>query len=135
MHVARTQLRSETVALAVEQQQRVIAGGLEVPVVGAVLLLPVHRDLCAVHVQHHALRRIDRFRPGNQLPVDRGQPGEILFLGQQLRLERLQAVRSGCPFSGKTSYWGTTTRSSQQRALRWGPLASLNRQGWKGPTG
>src|ERR1035441_9360872 len=38
-------------------------------------------------VEHHALRRIDRFRSCNQLPVDRGQPREILFLGQQLRLE------------------------------------------------
>src|SRR5664280_2183458 len=56
-------VRRKTVALAVEQQQRVIARRLKVPVIGAVLLLPVHRDLCAVHVQHHALRRINRFRP------------------------------------------------------------------------
>src|SRR5664280_3200162 len=63
MHVARSQLARQTVSFPVKQQQWVIAGRFKVAVVGAVLLLPVHRDLCAVHVQHHALRRIDRFRP------------------------------------------------------------------------
>src|ERR1017187_7576156 len=55
MHVARTQLRRQTVALPVEQQQRVIAGRFVVFVVGALFLLAIHRDLCAIHVQHHAL--------------------------------------------------------------------------------
>jgi hypothetical protein len=34
MHVAGTELCGQTIALAVEQQQRVITGGFEVPVVG-----------------------------------------------------------------------------------------------------
>ena len=50
MYVAQPQLRRKTVALAVEQQQRVIARRLKVPVIGAVLLLPVHRDLCLVTI-------------------------------------------------------------------------------------
>jgi hypothetical protein len=44
-----------TVSLPVEQQQRVIAGGLKMPVVGTVLLFSVDRDFCAVHIQHHSL--------------------------------------------------------------------------------
>jgi uncharacterized membrane protein YeaQ/YmgE (transglycosylase-associated protein family) len=50
MNVSGTQLHSQTVTLAIEQQQRVIAGGLEVAVVGAILLLAVYRDLSRVHV-------------------------------------------------------------------------------------
>jgi|GEM_PF-2361618 hypothetical protein len=67
--------------MALVQQQRVIAGGLEVPVVSTLLLLSVHPNLGAVHVQNHSLREIDRFRLGDQFSVDRGQPGEILFFG------------------------------------------------------
>src|ERR1035437_1592610 len=44
MYVAGPQLRSQTVSLPVEQQQRVIAGRLEVTVVGTLLLLPVYRN-------------------------------------------------------------------------------------------
>src|ERR1035438_4401533 len=55
MYVARPQLRRKTVALASEQQQRVIAGRFVVFVVGALFLLAIRRDLCAIHVQHHAL--------------------------------------------------------------------------------
>ncbi len=86
MHVARPQLRRQTVALPVEQQKRVITGGLKVAVIGAVLLLPVHRDLGRIHVQHHALRRIECFRPGDQLPVNRGQPGaDEIILNSEAR--------------------------------------------------
>ena len=51
--VARAQFRRQAVALVVEQQQRMIAGGLEVSVVGALLLAAVDRDFGAVHVQHY----------------------------------------------------------------------------------
>jgi len=60
----------------------VIAGGLKVAVVGAVLLLAANGDLGRVHVQNHTLRGIDGFRLGDQLAVDGGQTGEILILGQ-----------------------------------------------------
>ena len=35
----------------------------------------------------HPLRGIDGFRLGDQLPVDRGQTGEISFLRRQFHLE------------------------------------------------
>ena len=97
VHVSGPQLCSQTVAFAAEQQQWVIAGGLEVPVVGALLLLPIHRNLGRVHVQHGSVRRIHRFRPGDQIPIDPRQPGEVLLLGQHLRLERLQPRSQGRP--------------------------------------
>jgi hypothetical protein len=87
VHITGPQLGGQTVALAAEQQERVIAGRLEVTVVRAVLLLAVHRDLGRVHVQHNALRGIDRLGFGDQLPIHRRQPGEILFLGKQVGLE------------------------------------------------
>jgi hypothetical protein len=43
------------------------------------------------------LRRVDGFRPGGQLPIDRGQTGAVLFSGQQFRLERLQPRGQGYP--------------------------------------
>ena len=57
MHVAGAQLCSQTVG------QRVVAGGLEVAVERAVLLLPVHRDLRRVRIQHDTVRGIDVFMP------------------------------------------------------------------------
>ena len=54
--VPRPQLHRQTVAFPIEQQQRVIAGGLEMSVVGALLLVAVDRDLRAVDVQYHPLR-------------------------------------------------------------------------------
>ena len=41
VHVAGTELGRQTVAVSIEQKQRVIASGLEVSVVGALFLLPV----------------------------------------------------------------------------------------------
>jgi hypothetical protein len=79
--------------LPIEQQKRVIAGVLEVADVRAVLLLPVHRNFGAAHVQHYALWRFKDFRLGDQLAIDRGQPSEILVLGEQVSLECLQARR------------------------------------------
>ncbi len=52
VHIAWPQLGCQTVALSIEQQQRVIAGGLEVPVVSALLLLSIHRDFGGIHVEH-----------------------------------------------------------------------------------
>ena len=39
MHIARPQLDRQTITLLIEQQQGVIAGRFEMPVVGALLLL------------------------------------------------------------------------------------------------
>src|ERR1019366_3018334 len=55
MHVPRSQLARQTVSFPVEQQQRVIAGGLKMPVVSTLLLFSVDRNFRAVHIQHHPL--------------------------------------------------------------------------------
>jgi hypothetical protein len=61
--VAGTQLGGQAVALAVEQQQRMITGGLEVAVVRTVLLPAMDPDFGAVHIQHDSPRRSDSFGP------------------------------------------------------------------------
>ena len=97
VNVPRPQLHCQTVALSIEQQQRVITGRFEMSVVGALLLLTVDGDLGAVQIEHHPSRGLRRFHPREQLPVDRGQPREVLVLGQQLRLERVHPGRQGRP--------------------------------------
>ena len=89
--VAGPELRRQTVTLTVEQQQRVITGGLEVAVVRAILLLTVNRNLSAVHVQHDPPRGIDGFRLGDEFAVDAGQTAEVILLGQHLGVKGLQA--------------------------------------------
>jgi len=96
VHVAGPQLRRQTVALAIEQQQRVIAGRFEVAVVRAVLLLAVDRDFGRVHVQNDPLRGIHGFCLADELPVQASQQGEVLFLAQYFGLERLQPRGQGC---------------------------------------
>ena len=56
VHVSRTELRRQTVAVSIKQQQRVITHGLEVPVVGAILLFAVDRNLGRIHVQHGSVQ-------------------------------------------------------------------------------
>jgi hypothetical protein len=74
-----------------------IAGGLEVAVVGAVLRLAVHRDLGRVKVRHDPLRGIEGFRLDAEFAVDAGQAAEVLLLGHHLRLNRLRAGGQGGP--------------------------------------
>jgi hypothetical protein len=50
--IAGAQLGGQAVALAIEQQQRMIAGRLEVSVVGTVFLSALDRDFRAVHIQN-----------------------------------------------------------------------------------
>jgi len=73
-------VRRHAVAFTIEQEQRAVAGGLEVAVVSAVFLLAIDRELGAVHVQHHPLRRIDGFRLREQFSIDRNQTGKVSFL-------------------------------------------------------
>ena len=54
--IAGPQFGGQTVAFAAEQQQRMIAGGLEVAVVCTVFLAAINRDLCAVHIKHYPSR-------------------------------------------------------------------------------
>jgi hypothetical protein len=81
VHVAGPQLRRQAIAFAVEQQQRVIASGLEVSVVGDLLLVAVYRGIGTVHVQHFPAVDI-WWLPLIRSPVDRGQAGEVLILSQ-----------------------------------------------------
>ena len=61
-----------------------VADRLEVPVVGAALLLTVNRTLTGIHVEHDAVGAIERIGLPDRLPVQRYQADQILFLGQQL---------------------------------------------------
>jgi hypothetical protein len=51
--VARPELRRQAVAFTIEQQQRVVACGLKMPVVSAILLLTINRDLGTVDIEHN----------------------------------------------------------------------------------
>ncbi len=90
VHIARTQLRRQAVAVTIEQKQRMVADRLKVPVVGAALLLTMNRTLAGVHVEHDAIGAVETFGLPKRLPVQRHQPDQILFLGQQLSLEPVQ---------------------------------------------
>jgi len=68
----------------VEQKQRVVADRLEVPVVGAALLLTMNRTLAGIHVEHDAVGAVEGLGLTQRLPIQRHQPDQILFLGQQL---------------------------------------------------
>src|ERR1039457_94925 len=61
------------------------------PVVGALLLLAVHRNLGRVHVQHDALRGVEGFHIADQFAVDAGRALEVFLLGPHLSLKSLQA--------------------------------------------
>ena len=91
MHVAGPQLGRQTIALLIEQQRRVKTGGLEVTVVGALLLLSVHRNLRRVHIQDRPVTRVHGFRLPDQSPVESCQSGKVLLLDQHLGFEALQA--------------------------------------------
>jgi len=74
-----------------EQQQRMKAGGLEVPVAGTLFPLSVHLDFGGIHVQDRPITRVHSFRFPDQRPVESCQSGKVLVLGQPLRLKALQA--------------------------------------------
>ena len=82
--LARTQLCRQAVPVMVEQKQRVVADRLEVPVVGAALLLTMNRTLAGIHVEHDAVGAVEGLGLTQRLPIQRHQPDQILFLGQQL---------------------------------------------------
>jgi hypothetical protein len=77
----------------IEQKQRVVAEGLEVPVIRAPFLRPMYRALARIHVEHDPVGARRELRLREQLSVHRHQPDEILRLGQQLGLEPVQRRR------------------------------------------
>ena len=90
MHVAGSELCRQTIAVAVEQQQRVVTDRLEVSIVGAAFLLTVDRALGRVYVENDTLGVIRGFRLADQLPVHRHQPKQVLFARQQFRLKAIE---------------------------------------------
>ena len=87
MYVAGPELRRQTVAVPVEEQQGIVAGGCKVPVVGA--LLPLDRNVGRIQVQHRSIVPVDGFDLANQLLVDSHETREALLLRWHLRLEGL----------------------------------------------
>ena len=73
-----------------EQKQQVIADGVEVPVIGAPFLRPMHRALTRIHVEHDPVGARRHLGLCEDYPVHSPQPDEIRFLGQQLCLEPMQ---------------------------------------------
>jgi hypothetical protein len=73
MHVARSQLRTQTVSLPVEQQQRVIAGRFKMAVVGTVFLFSIDRNFRTLDVRCSKLagnkRKSSVFRNAFQEPI------------------------------------------------------------------
>ena len=88
MDVAGSQCGGQTVTVLVEDEERVIADGLKVPVVGGVLLRPVDRTLGAVDVEGHA--------PGpghcalHQLRIETRESLVVPLLREDVRLEPVQ---------------------------------------------
>ena len=50
----------------------------------------MNRTLAGVHVEHDAVGAVKTLGLAQRLPVQRHQPDQILFLGQQLGLEPVQ---------------------------------------------
>ena len=84
VHVVGAQRATLQVAELVEHEQRVIAGAAEVAVIGRALLLTECRAHGAVHVEHHAPRRIVVVNPVDPHPR---QLRKVLVVRQQLGLE------------------------------------------------
>ena len=67
-HVTRSQLRRQTIAVLVEQQQWVVADGLEMAVIGAAFLLAMDGALGGVHVENDAIGVVGTFCLRQQFP-------------------------------------------------------------------
>ena len=87
VHVAGAQRATLQVAELVEHEQRVITGAAEVAVIGRALLLTECRADGAVHVEHHAPRRIVVVNPVDPHPRQVRKGREVLVVRQQLGLE------------------------------------------------
>ena len=68
--VPRAKFRRETVALGVEQEQRVVTDGLEMPVVRAAFLLPMDRTSAGIHVEADVVVALYRFNLADEVPLN-----------------------------------------------------------------
>jgi hypothetical protein len=89
-NVAGAKFRGQAVTVIVEEKQRMEADGLEMSVVGAAFLLPMHRALTGIHVEDHGIGWVQRLDLADHIAVDSHQPDQIRLSGQQLRLEPVQ---------------------------------------------
>jgi hypothetical protein len=71
----------------VEQEVRVLAGAVEVPVPGRPFLIAVGRADGAIHVQHDILQPVAIMEAVDPLPVQVGKRRPVLWQGQRLGLE------------------------------------------------
>lgn len=89
VHVTGPRLRSQP-----PSRLNMVAGGLEVPVVGTLLLLAVNRNLVRIHLEQGPVRRTQRFCFADQFPVEPRQ-GDTIYIPRptgrmQIRLYREQ---------------------------------------------
>jgi len=88
--IARSEFRGEAVALGIEDEERVIADRLEVPVVRRLLLRAVNGAFGTVDGERHASAWRSRRRMLNQVRVQARQALVVPLLGQDRRLEPMQ---------------------------------------------
>jgi len=92
--VARSQDRPLAVTEIVEEEERVIAGGFKMTVVGGALLVSVDRRLGTVYVQYHLLRLRERYGLGDPAAVEGGEGVDVLILCEYLSLETRHRSRA-----------------------------------------
>jgi hypothetical protein len=80
----------QTVTVLVEDEERVIADGLEVAVVGGLLLGAVHRTLGAVNIEGHPPGGRSRRRVLNQFRVQVSESLIVTLLREGVRLEPVE---------------------------------------------
>src|ERR671919_2146217 len=95
MYIAWSKQRPFTVPKLIEQEEGVVAHGLEVAVVGSPFLLAVHRALRAIQVQDNpAVTRVG-LGPADPGGIQPGQCFQILRSGQRLGLKAAHGVGAG----------------------------------------
>src|SRR5437870_75745 len=85
--VARSESRGKAVTIGVEDEERVIADGLEVTVVGGLLLRAVDRALRTVDVEDHPPRGRSCRSVLDQCRVEKSESLIVTLLGEDVRLE------------------------------------------------
>ena len=102
MHGAGPQRSGEAVPVLSEQKQRVVADGLEVPVLGAPFLRPMHRTLARIHVEHDPVGARCHLGPVQAPPGSRPSTRRDSSLGSAAR-SRTNATSMSAPHPGPTS--------------------------------
>src|SRR5688500_6982152 len=98
MDVARSQRTPFDITELVEDEERVVAGAAEMPIIGAAFLFAVGRALARIHVEHDDLRRSPPAYFINPLTRQIDKSGEVLGSAQPFRLETAHlAGRGGGP--------------------------------------